>query len=287
MRLGGCIEAPWDAQSGHVCWVFETDAGFRHAAVAFLSEGLERRERLVYVAERSSLDLLKADLSDLGPVGQLADDGALLLIGVAQLYEPGGSFDSAVQLSTWRALVDTSLKAGYTGICVAADATALVVTPEARRRFVRYELSVDRFIAGEPMRALCAYDRRVLQAATNELCAVHPQRRTPADADPGFCLYFDRDRLHLDGELDILNREVLASALDAAANTANGSLTLDVSALDFLDVDAMRQLDRLTLDLSARNSRVRVTGVPSHLRRYAGVLEFAGLAAAFDEENGR
>ena len=53
MRAHGVLTAiPEAGASDHLCWVYEDDAAFDHAAREFLAGGLARGERLLCVGER-------------------------------------------------------------------------------------------------------------------------------------------------------------------------------------------------------------------------------------------
>lgn len=285
MRTGGTTDVPTADAGGHVCWVFRDDDSLRQAAVAFLREGLTRNERLLYVADESSGAGLEEDLAGLGDLGSLVGSGTLTLLDVRSLYEPGGTFHVDRQVRTYRELTASAVAAGGSGLRVVADATALVATPEARRRFVRYETAVDRLMAEEPMTALCAYDERALGPAVRELCAVHPQRHARPAADPGFCLYHDRVGLRLAGELDVANHAVLAQALECALAGLRGDAVLDVAGVRFADARALTLLDQMGRRLRSQARSLRLIGAPPLLRRSWRALRFGG--AVLDAGDGR
>lgn len=282
VRVAGVVDAPSAQRGGHLCWSFRDEDAFRANAVRFLAEGLEFGDRLLYTADRPSTDDLGADIAGLGDVDALVGQGALVLSPLRSLYATGDGFDPARQLARYRELTESSVRLGYRGVRVAAEATALVAAA-GRRRFVHYELAIDRLMAQVPMTALCAYDERALGAAVRELCAVHPQRHVGASSDPGFCLYHGRAGLQLTGEVDISNSELFEFALDAVAETAEDDVVLDAGGLAFIDVRGLSQLDSLAGQLAARGHALTVTAPAPIVRRSCAILGLDSLAASMEK----
>jgi anti-anti-sigma regulatory factor len=257
MRASGALEAPPDDVGAHVCWCFDDDAGFRDAAVGYLADGLARRERVAYVADRS-IDALRHDVSSLGDVDRLLGDGDLVLQPLRALYEPGGAFDVAAQVDSYRRLTDAAVRDGHTGLRVAADVTALVGTDADRHRFMAYELAVDRLMSTEPMSALCAYHRRTLGPAVAGLAAVHPLHH--GSAPPVFRAYFDAGRLCLAGEADLAGHDAFALVAATAAATDDVEVVIDARGLEFIDARCLAILRTLDTTLRRAGRRLRVDG---------------------------
>lgn len=274
---------PTTARHDHVCRLVHGDDGFREVALGFLSTGLTHGERLLYVAERDEA-ALAADLSPLGDVDDLVASGSIVLLSAHGLYEPGGTFDGAEQVTRYRELTGQAVADGFSGLRVAADATAFAITHAARRHFVRYELAVDRLMSQAPMSALCAYDVTRIGAAAGELCAVHPEDDAPPELSPGFRLCFGSEGLRLSGELDLRNTELLETALSSAVACSDERVVIETSGLAFIDVRSMATLDRLRRELRTTGRDLVLTGAPPLLRRWASLLE---LDLRFDEEGPR
>src|SRR5215207_10704492 len=142
MRASGAVLAPPDEPGAHACWRFDDEVAFRAAAVAYLADGLARNERVVYLADQGP-EALRHDVTPIGDVDRLLEDGALVLRAVGDAYDNRTGVDPAAQVQAYRDLVGEALGDGFSGLRVAADVTALVTTEDDRRRFVQYELAVD------------------------------------------------------------------------------------------------------------------------------------------------
>jgi anti-anti-sigma factor len=264
------------APNEHVCRLVRGAAGFREAALGFLSVGLCRHERLVYVGNRS-IPELAAELSGLGGVDELVESSTLLLESTKGLYAPGGAFDADEQVARYARLTKQAVLDGYTGLRVAADATAMAMTPSARREFVHYELAVGQLMAQAPLSAMCSYDLDVLGAGAGDLCAVHPHDDAPATISPGFRLCFGRDGLVLSGEIDLSNTELFEHALRAALACAGDRVLIDTAELTFIDVHGIRNLAETREELSLAGRDLLLTSPSSSVRRVAQLLDIEAL----------
>lgn len=287
-RASGTVATPPDAPNTHACWVFEGRRAFASAAVDFLRHGAEWGERLVYTADRPSVDDLLDDLEQFDEARDLYDAGMLLVEPVRGLYGPDSDRDHgslARRVSAYRALTEQAVDDGCTGLRVAADATALVGTEQERRHFLEYELAVDEVMATLPMSALCAYDANLLDGDLCELSAVHPQGNVGAANDPGFRFYFDGSVLRFVGEIDLSNRTPYDSVLDAARAVAamddrGASVDVDLSALEFIDGAGMWHLNDWVSSVQYSGAPVRVHGARDILRRCADLMDLDDLREA-------
>lgn len=247
----------------------------------FLLDGAARSDRLVYVADRPDAAALAGDLALCFDVERHVAEGSLQLVPVHDLYEPDGRFDDDRQVARYRELTARAIRDGYAGLRVAADATSLVGTPEARSTFVGYELAVNAVMDAAPFSALCGYDTAVLgEAAAMELCVVHPQRHAPPDLDPGFSLFHRSGALKLVGEVDFANSELFEVALSAVDRTAH--IVIDLSDLDFVDVRGLHHLESLASAALAAGGSLRLTRARPIIRRCCEAARMDTLAAAVE-----
>src|SRR5437879_5336195 len=204
--VGGAAQAQHTV-GDHVCWVVDGDETKRGAVVAFLRDGLERGEQLLYVAPRPLDDLL-----ELGDVSGLLAEGRLRVGSLTDLFA-GGHVDPVTQVDRLRQLTHDALVEGYAGLRLATDGTPLVTDDAQRRAFMTYEVLADRYIAGAPLSALCAYDDRVLGLGASELASVHRQRHTARPvSDPRFGVHLSGPRVFVVGEVDLANHDRFATA---------------------------------------------------------------------------
>lgn len=212
----------------HVCWGFDDDAEFRAAAVSFLDAGLTLGQRVRYVGPLE--DGVHTALTGARP-------GAVEVVTVDVQYATSTVVDPRTQVEVYAAATADALAAGFTGLRVATDVTALVARPAHLEVAVRYEHRVDHLMARQPLSAMCAYNRTVLGAeALAQLASVHPlatESATPfrlhASSTPGCAAA-------IGGELDVSSTELLDLALERAdLQPVGGELVLDAAELTFID----------------------------------------------------
>ncbi|WP_127552280.1 MEDS domain-containing protein [Actinoplanes sp. OR16] len=252
----------------HVGWSFHDPADFRAHAGRFLAEGLDRRQRIIYIAGAD--ETVPDDLAGLR--------GAQVEItSVAQMYTAGEPVDPEEQVATFAEAKDRALADGWTGLRVAADVTSLVLTDEQRAAWIRYEYLVDGFMSQEPVSGFCGFDRTALDpTALAEVACLHPALTpdtsefrlfTAAGAGPG---------LTLAGEIDPGNRHILAAALDNARPVSrDGRFTVDATALTFIDHRGLE----LLADYAAQRGvdAVIYTGRDSVAAMISQVVSLSGL----------
>ncbi|MFJ6673889.1 MEDS domain-containing protein [Actinosynnema sp. NPDC091369] len=226
----------------HVCWSYDDRADVGLRVAEFLLDGLERGQRVRYVAAGDAGALVDAVRSVDGIAAALADGAA----EVSSLDPRGAVIDPEGQVRSYAAATEQALAAGYRGFRVAAEATALVRSQDQLTAFLHYEHLVDHYMADHPFSALCAYDRTLVsEQALEQLASVHPSTNLPG---VGFRLHASARPGHsaeLSGEVDMFNRDVLVQVLDRIRPPARGGqLVLDAAGLTFIDHRGLIGLDR-------------------------------------------
>jgi MEDS: MEthanogen/methylotroph, DcmR Sensory domain len=215
----------------HLCQVFDDSADFRAHAMAFLTEGLTRGQRVRYMGD-DDLDTLRAHAAPLGRFA--AREGAVEVrsvpSGVTDVIVDGAALVEAYADETRRALAD-----GFTGFRVAADSTTLVRTPEQLDAFARYEHRVDRLMTTVPFAGLCGFRRPALGDETvAELACLHASGG--ADHAP-FRVHATRGAdLALSGELDLITVDLFATTMDRVGlDDGPAEVVVDATGLEFAD----------------------------------------------------
>lgn len=220
----------------HLCWGFDRPAEFVTRARDFLAEGLAAGERILYVAQGDEA-VLTGQLRAAGGFDEGLRRGAVQVASVDSTYTTGAVVEPAAQVRLYAAATAEALAAGFTGLRVAADATALVRTPAQLDAFARYEHLVDRYMVTHPMSAMCGYDRAELgDDVVTQLACLHPRA---SEGSTPFHLHghaADGSAAALEGQLDLAARRLWPLALERAAlGSAAGTVAIDARGLDFID----------------------------------------------------
>lgn len=225
----------------HHCWVYDEPEEFQARVQTFLSEGLDRGERVWYVGEGD-------------PIGRLPGFDDAIQRGAAQVFPVGAAYATSPtepqqQVDAFADALADALARGFTGIRVAADATTLA----AAESWNRYEHLVDRFMVDRPITGLCGFDRHRLDPlAVARLESLHPLSNTNS---AGFRLHAcspAADRAALHGELDFTNQDLLVRALSTAdLEPENGEIVVEAAGVTFIDHNCVFALDRYAADRAA------------------------------------
>lgn len=244
MRQSGLVQhvrgfGPHD----HVCWRYENRSEFRHRAGEFLAEGLQLGHQVRYIGT-GDVHALREELAGVEALEAALRDGTVQVASLDDAYPAGGVIDPAEQVRAYAAATEQAVAAGFAGLRVVADCTALVRGQEQRAAFARYEHLVDRYMSTHPFSAMCAYDVNQLPvAAIAQVACMHPS--TNANGTSFRLHATDRAgcAAALGGELDMVCLDLFTQALDRAdLQPAGGKLVIDATELTFIDHNCLLQL---------------------------------------------
>jgi hypothetical protein len=166
-------------QGDHVCTLFSTPEEQLQAAVEYISGGLARGERCLYVSCEVELKHFRAALKT-GDINVGAEEkrGALLLLGKNDYYFKGGKVAPDSMISILHAAVEEALAAGFSGLCAAGDMTWLLEEFPGSETVAEYEARLNSFFKSNRALGLCQYNRNKLpDAALDNAIATHPYIR--------------------------------------------------------------------------------------------------------------
>ena len=249
---------------------FSGEAEVREAIIAYLADGRRLGQRLIYVGGESEEELHE-HLESLPGRDRLIRDGALQILSLPAIYELGEPIDPDAQLAVYAGATEEALKEGYTGLRVGAEVTALVSSPETWEAHTRWESVADRYMASNPLGALCCYDtRQVPRHVVSDLACVHPAAVDPEGLSP-FHLYAPgaKNSLMLHGEVDYFCADDLDRLL-ALATAGEEKTVLDLSAVRFVDHHALMRLADRT---GEPYGGLELINVPAQAKRLSELLE--------------
>jgi ABC-type transporter Mla MlaB component len=272
------------ARADHLCWVYDDPASLAEGAQRFLAEGLARSERLLCVGDGLA-EGFRAAGEPFGPLDELVGLGRLAFRPVSGTYARGEVLQPAEQRASFAAAVQQARAAGYRGLRVVADVTALAAGSEAgRAALVHWEHVADEYIAsGAGLVAMCAYQRGALAPeAVADVAAVHPQVRAPHDR-PAFRIWFDGGSAALAGTVDTSGADRLARVL-AASPVPGRTVALDLSGVEVIDAAGARTLARWARALAVGGVAVALRRAPHALVRIWDLLDLqVGASVSFGD----
>ena len=152
-----------------------------------------------------------------------------------------------------------------------------MITATSRETHAEIETTLAHLCRDHPVSVLCVYDRNGNRAGAgiehlDLAVARHP------DGLQGQCLALRRtaDTLYVDGEIDMSNLEVFATALRALTDTPSPTVRIDLNAVTFLAAAAARTLIRDTAQYRDRGADVEIHATP-HITRILQLLDIHRL----------
>lgn len=240
------------ALGDHVCWPFHGMDEFVSAARDYVTEGLDRHERVAF-CKVAITGMHRAVVSEVTQVGRsVSSDVPVLTPMTTEL----GWTPSTSPIGPFRRMTEAALADGYTGLRILTDATDIARDPEMREQWFRCEHLIDRYGLRNPVVVVCGYDiQRLGEEVVAEMASVHAHTGgTPCsfllratDEDGG---------LALSGEVDRGSAAGLFQALLAIAGDTAGPVVLDLSEHAFIDHTGLDALDRAARTLGTTVSLV-------------------------------
>ncbi|MFF1556401.1 MEDS domain-containing protein [Streptomyces sp. NPDC058279] len=290
---------PPAARGEHSFFAYDDDLAWADTVVRFVSNGLERGQRVWYSADSTEpsavIDVLRRGAVD---VDTARRDARLSVTGTDLSYLRRVPFDPDWVISMFRAACAEALADGCTGLRVLGEMSWSARQATAIDRILEAELRLDREVYADlPLTGLCLFDRRLIPAPTADLltrahttCAELP--RPPAEAprprpparSAALAAVPMRDRagIRLSGSGDIDTRHILHSALAALARMPGPIVHLDLSAVTYLDPGAVAVLVDVSNSLTGKGRSLLLHKPPYSLRKVAELFpeECAALEVA-------
>ncbi|KOV82868.1 MEDS domain-containing protein [Nocardia sp. NRRL S-836] len=256
------------SSSDHLCWPFDDFGEFRARATEFLVDGLEHGQRVCYVA-RGDEPELTGHLASSPVLAAALRDGSAEVVPLESRYRTTSTVSPEDQVAAYAEATRVAIGDGFTGLRVAADATALVGSPASLDAFCRYEHLIDRYMTGSPFSAMCAYHRVELEdGAVEQLASMHPVTN-PRGAP--FRLHATADGIAINGEIDRASRDLLPLALlRAQPSLDRGELRVDLTRLRFIDHHGLLALHGCA---RAHDATLVLRSEKSALARLVSILE--------------
>lgn len=240
----------------HACLVYDDDRRRDDAVLAFLLQGLDRRERVVYLA-RAPHDPVALALRTHGA------DGQVQVLESVDCYLTDGDFDPDRALAGFEAALAEAAASGYEVVRSAGGPPPAVTDNGRSRELPAYERRARSLFDGRRLVSLCSYDaRRVPPVSLLGIIEAHPVVLYALGGDGRLAVRSDGAELAAAGWLDATTLGVLVAPLGAAVHLGV-DVSVDLGDVDFVDVSGLRLLADAARELHARGRRLLVSHAPA------------------------
>ncbi|HET9422648.1 MAG TPA: MEDS domain-containing protein [Nocardioides sp.] len=270
MRCQGLVDSPGNiGLNGHACWSYDDLAGdFRDAAVAFLNEGLELGQALMFVGGPEAEEVVRSE----EPLSAMVADGTLSIAPFEAVYPGGERMPNADQWTAYAEAAARAHQGGFTGLRVLAEVTSLASPDGAWPGQARWESYADRLMADATLAALCCFERKgVPSEGLAAIASAHPVVDSRLDELVPFRLYGRSDALALTGEVDAFSSNTLRHLLRASSGSPVDRV-LDLDDLTFIEHTGVQALHEYAEAMRAQGFELTIRGGPPSLHRLADLL---------------
>ena len=145
----------------HLCAIYDTEQEHRALLTPYLRQGLERNEKVIYIADARAAREIIEYLSDNGfDVNPYLERGQFSVLSDRNAYLREGNFDPDRMISLLRAETNEAIAEGYTALRVTEEMTWALGSAPGYERPIEYEIKLNAFFPGSRCLGLCQYDRR-------------------------------------------------------------------------------------------------------------------------------
>ena len=161
---------------GHLCAIYADPEQHLHAAEPFIRQGLDRREKVVYITDPATRDSVTASMAHRGaPIEACVQTGQLVLLDSQGIGATGGTLDEPGMHETLARAASHATAQGYASLRVLVDVTWALHGQVGAQQLVACEAKLNQFLHDQPCIILCLYDQRMHEPSLLlELLRVHP-----------------------------------------------------------------------------------------------------------------
>lgn len=148
----------------HLCCFYETEEEHRAILTPYLQQGLARGEKVIYIVDERTADVVLGYLRDAGlAVEDYVDRGQFAMLTSEETYLKHGAFDPEAMIALLQSEVDQALEEGYSLLRLTGEMTWVLRGLPGSQRLIEYETRLNNFLPYVQCIALCQYDQRRFQ----------------------------------------------------------------------------------------------------------------------------
>lgn|GEM_PF-2082189 len=145
----------------HLCLIYETPEQWKQAAIPFISIGLTRGEKCLYIVDEHYADEIRTHLKEEGvDVGYVEETGQLAILDESVVYTKEESFDPDRIIAFLIRETEKAVSEGYSALRVTGEMTWVLKGHPGAEKLLEYEANLNRELFSKyPCIAICQYNR--------------------------------------------------------------------------------------------------------------------------------
>ncbi len=145
----------------HLCCIYNTEKEHRAILEPFLRIGLEKGEKVLYIVDDHSSNVILDYLRDGGiKVEPYLESGQLGILTAHEAYLQDGTFDPDRMINLLKNEEHYALSEGYSALRVTGEMSWALRGRPGSERLIEYEAKLNEFLPKSKCLAICQYDRR-------------------------------------------------------------------------------------------------------------------------------
>lgn len=156
-----------ELQAGdHVCFLYKTEEEHRAFLVEYLSGGIQRGEKVLYVLDSHTAAVLVDYLHGRVNLTLAIAKGQLRWMQAADAYTPRGRFEPNRVLELWRKEIEEAREEGFPALRATGEMGWARADVPGAERLVEYESRANDTLPKMPVVALCQYPTGLFSTET-------------------------------------------------------------------------------------------------------------------------
>lgn len=145
----------------HLCCLYENEEEHRTLLTPFLRQGLEKRQKVLYIVDAHTAETVLNYLRDDGlEVEPYLISGQLVILTVDDAYIRDEVFNPEGMIALLRTETERAQSEGYPTLRVTGEMTWVLRGLPGSERLIEYESKLNKFLPNSRCLAICQYDRR-------------------------------------------------------------------------------------------------------------------------------
>ena len=160
----------------HLCHLYEAEEEHRALFAPFIRQGLERKEKVIYITDTHTNKEILSYLQNNGMDTKFyLQKGQLVTLRADEMYVQDGDFDPLRMIRLLKDETARALNDGYSALRVTGETTWTLKGLPGSQRLIEYEGQLNDFFPDSKCLAICQYDkRRFKPAILLDVLATHP-----------------------------------------------------------------------------------------------------------------